>query len=267
VRQSKAAEPFTLGEGQVRFDPQGNQIAEGPKKIEKPTAITYGQPTTVTVGGKKMLARPASDGSMKLIEGMSPEPDKPKDERIVQVMGDKGTPIWVRESDAVGKPAAQAPRAVTGAERGVLAYYNRAKEAVETLTSGDANSLESRMAKQGLAGQAQLKQPFNLLQTGEQQQYRQAQRAFTEARLRKESGAAIPVNEYDNDAKTYFAQPGDDPKTIEQKRKARDTVLEGLKFSSGKAYDEFYGEPNISSARGGAKPKDTDKSDPLGLRK
>jgi hypothetical protein len=162
--------------------------------------------------------------------------------RLVQVMGPGGTPIWVRENDAVGQPAAQAPRAVTGQERQSLAYYNRAKEAVETLTAPDKSgkSLEQRMAS--LGQQAQLQYAPNLLQSGDQQAYRQAQRAFTEARLRKESGAAIPTAEYTNDSKTYFVQPGDTDATIEQKRKARQTVLDGLKFGAGKAYAEFYGE-------------------------
>jgi hypothetical protein len=75
------------------------------------------------------------------------------------------------------------------------------------------------------------------------QQYRQAQRAFTEARLRKESGAAIPNTEFENDAKTYFAQPGDTPATITQKESARAKLLEGLGYSAGKAYEEFYGQP------------------------
>ena len=169
----------------------------------------------------------------------------PADERLVQIAGPQGTPIWVRESEAVGKPAAQAARAVTGQERQALAFYNRAQQAVDLLTTpgADGNSLEIKMAKQGTLRQVQGQRAPNLLQTSEQQAYRQAQRAFTEARLRKESGAAIPNAEYENDAKTYFVQPGDDPATVEQKRAARQTVLEGLRFGAGRAYDEYYGEP------------------------
>lgn len=167
-------------------------------------------------------------------------------ERLVQVEGPDGRATWVRESEAAGKPAAQAARAVTGAERGVLAYYNRAKDAEGTISAPDASgrTLEDRVAKGGIGTQLGLQYAPNILQSSDQQAYRQAQRAFTEARLRKESGAAIPTSEYENDAKTYFAQPGDRPEVIEQKRLKRQTVLEGLKFSSGRAYDEFYGEQN-----------------------
>jgi hypothetical protein len=80
----------------------------------------------------------------------------------------------------------------------------------------------------------------NYLQSPDQQMYRQAQRQFSEARLRKESGAAISAKEYESDAKTYFAQPGDSPAVIKRKQESRQKVLDGLKFGAGKAYDEFF---------------------------
>lgn len=132
-----------------------------------------------------------------------------------------------------------------GAERQTLAYYNRAKQA-----SDEIAPLEDAIAAKGLAGQAQLQYAPNMFQSDTNQSYRQAQRAFTEARLRKESGAAIPVAEYENDAKTYFAQPGDKPAVLEQKRRGRAVVLDGLKNAAGKAYEEFYGQ----SGAGGGHP-------------
>jgi len=153
-------------------------------------------------------------------------------------MGPNGVPTWVREAQAVGQPAAQAARAVTGLERQALAYYNRAQDAGIT-----AGALENQVTGAGIVGQAQLQWAPNLLKTPDQRRYRQAQRAFTEARLRKESGAAIPPHEYENDAQTYFAQPGDDQATIAQKRAKREVVLDGLAFSSGRAYEEYFGSP------------------------
>jgi hypothetical protein len=170
-----------------------------------------------------------------------------RDDRIVQIEGPDGTAVWVRESDAVGKRAAQAARAITGQERQTLAFYNRAKEADDL-----AIQVEEVVAGAGLASQFQQQYAPNIAQTKDQQRYRQAQRAFTEARLRKESGAAIPTAEYENDARTYFAQPGDSPEVRAQKRTARQTVLDGLKFSSGRAYDEFYGEAPTRRAPSGS---------------
>jgi hypothetical protein len=150
----------------------------------------------------------------------------------------------VRESAAVGQPAAQAARSVTGAERQALSFYNRAKEAADTIAG-----LETAISSMGLAGQTRMALAPNFLQSQEGQAYQQAQRAFTEARLRKESGAAIASHEFENDARMYFAQPGDSKATLEQKEKARAKVLDGLGFTAGKAYDEYYGEP---LARAGA---------------
>jgi len=135
---------------------------------------------------------------------------------------------------AAGNKPAKPP---TGAERTALGFYVRANEAL-----GDAAQFEDKVAKTGLMGQARLQWAPNMLQTEEQQLYRQAQRAFTEARLRKESGAAIPENEYKNDAKTYFAQPGDKPEVIDRKRARRSSVLESLRTGSGRAYAEYTGE-------------------------
>ncbi|HEX3058050.1 MAG TPA: hypothetical protein VHP62_01740 [Usitatibacter sp.] len=144
----------------------------------------------------------------------------------------------------------------TPAERQSLAFYNRAQDAVKTLTEapGGKPSLEMQIAKQSTAGQLRGQYAPNMLQTGEQQAYRQAQRAFTEARLRKESGAAIPPQEFENDARMYFAQPGDTPQTIAQKQKARETLLAGMKFASGKAFGEFYGDEGGGSPAPAAAP-------------
>ena len=144
--------------------------------------------------------------------------------------------VTAQESKTTSKPS-------TGLEKTALGFYNRAEEANQT-----ASDYESTYASQDVLSQTQGQYAPSFFQTPEQQMYRQAQRAFTEARLRKESGAAIPDAEFENDAKTYFAQPGDDAKTIAQKTASRQTVLDGLKFQSGNAYSEYYGEANTSSA-------------------
>jgi hypothetical protein len=166
------------------------------------------------------------------------------------------TPEEAKARGPMKKPKTQKP--VTGSERQTLSFYNRAKEASEALAQG---GLEERVSKQnGLAALWGQNVP-NIIQTKDQQLYRQAQRAFTEARLRKESGAAISQQEYDNDGRIYFAQPGDSSETIAQKQQARQAVLDGLKFSSGRAYDEFYGESGGTRPPGGSGGKD-----PLGIR-
>ena len=233
----KAQKPLVpVSEGTALFDPNTNQqVFENPKPE---AAQSLEQQLAAAVARRDGAEVSRIRNEMMRNAAATRAPQQPRDDRLVQVMGPEGTPIWVREADAVGKPAAQAARAVTGAERQSLAYFNRAKDASENIAD-----LEPKIAKLGLTGQVGMHVLPNFLQSQDGQLYRQAQRSFTEARLRKESGAAIPSHEYENDAKTYFAQPGDSVETQKQKRAARDKVLEGLAYAAGKAYDEFYGEP------------------------
>ena len=100
-------------------------------------------------------------------------------------------------------PKSTGNKPVTGAERQSLAYYNRAREAVDGI-----EELENRIAKRSYASQEFNTRAPNVLKSEDQQVYDQRQRAFTEARLRKESGAAIPESEFANDRRTYWALPG-----------------------------------------------------------
>lgn len=225
--------------GQEAAKPAGlTEVSPGASLYDPATKETvFTAPKPPTPPESRVVGRSLVGPDGKVIYRDPDAPKAEKDERLVQVMQD-GVPVWVRESEAVGKPAAQAARAVTGQERQGLSFYNRAKQA-----SDDIAPLEDAISKAGIGSQLQLQAGWNILQTEEQQKYRQAQRAFTEARLRRESGAAIAAHEFENDSKTYFAQPGDKPAAMEQKRKAREVVLNGLRFGSGKAYDEYYGEP------------------------
>jgi hypothetical protein len=226
---------------------------------DKPEPKTH--VVTTTGPGGRPVTRSVTEDELRAGVPAYREPKAPRDERLVQIqgVGPDGKPgaIWVPESQAAGKPAAHAARGVTGQERTALGFFNRAKQASE-----DIAPLEETIAKAGVVDQGRLAYDGpggNFLKSQEQQSYRQAQRAFTEARLRKESGAAIPKEEYANDARTYFAQPGDTPETLEQKRQAREVVLNGLAYSAGRAYDEYYGEP----APRGEAPK-TPKAAPNG---
>jgi hypothetical protein len=56
----------------------------------------------------------------------------------------------------------------------------------------------------------------------------QAQRQFINSTLRRESGAAIGKDEFENAQKQYFPMPNDDDVTLAQKAQARATVIKGL---------------------------------------
>lgn len=68
----------------------------------------------------------------------------------------------------------------------------------------------------------------NTLNSEQGQMLDQAKRDFTNAVLRRESGAAIASSEFDSADKQYFPQIGDSPKVIEQKARARELAIKGV---------------------------------------
>lgn len=175
------------------------------------------------------------------------DPPKPegaaRSEPLVLIQTADG-PRYVKRSDALGQPPptkTPPPKAPTGAERQTFAFYQRGAGALDDITRPYKNGkgLEQVIANQWVTSQLQGAIAPNFLKSPEQRQYKQAQRAFTEARLRKESGAAISPHEYDNDATLYFWQPGDDLATLRQKQVSRQRVIDGLKRASGAALKEY----------------------------
>ena len=81
--------------------------------------------------------------------------------------------------------------------------------------------------------------------TPEFRQYEQAQRDFLNATLRQESGAVISPEEFENGKRQYFPQPGDDPDTIAQKARNRETAIRAIRQASGQP------APSIIGSEGG----------------
>jgi hypothetical protein len=78
--------------------------------------------------------------------------------------------------------------------------------------------------------------------TAEGQRYMAAKTDFITAVLRKESGAAISVSEFEKEDRKYFPQPGEGPEVVEQKRLARGRALDSMIAQSGPAYEVLFGE-------------------------
>jgi hypothetical protein len=162
----------------------------------------------------------------------------------IQTTDEGGNPITVvvPKSEAVGQ---QFPRAVnrkppTGMERGALGFYNRMNEAIATM-----DAVEDQLTDRDiiLINNSPLPELLNnKMLSAAGQQYAAAARTYTEARLRKESGAAIPPNEYVQDRLAVTRQSGDAPETIKQKRRVRQLTARGIANAAGPAYEEYYGE-------------------------
>lgn len=228
---------FTLSEGQTRFDPTGKPIAAvakppgEPKTLDGLIAAARNNPTELN----RLLAikRQEAEATRAPVQPPAPGP-------LETIIGPNGKPIRVPREQAIGKETvAGQEKPSSGVQKRVLNFFNRARQADEEL-----EGLESQIEHASLPGQTWMKYAPNFLQTQTGQSYTAAQRAFTEARLRKDSGAAIPEQEFKNDRQTFFAQPGDSKETLEQKRRARASILAALAFESGQALGEDLGNPD-----------------------
>jgi len=76
----------------------------------------------------------------------------------------------------------------------------------------------------------------NDLVSEDYQKLDQAKRDFVNAVLRRESGAVISQEEFDNANRQYFPQPGDTPATIKQKARNRALVIESMTRDAGPTY-------------------------------
>jgi hypothetical protein len=151
-----------------------------------------------------------------------------------------------------GQPLTGGGKPLTEAQGNAVAFGARAIEANRIATDlekqGFRNTGAIRTAIGGVAGMTpfvgeQLEQgvrsTFNVAPTflggtnEQQQQVEQARRNFVSAVLRKESGAAIGVDEYKNEERKYFPQAGDTAKVIEQKQKARELAIKALEAQAG----------------------------------
>lgn len=113
----------------------------------------------------------------------------------------------------------------------VATFADRMKEAdkqIASLTEAQTNLVQKGVSGVPVAG--------NYLTSPEFKKADQAQRNFINAVLRRESGAVISPEEFDNAKKQYFPQPGDTPEVIAQKAQNRNTVIQGFSREAGPSY-------------------------------
>jgi len=232
--------PFTLKPGEQRFDADGKPMASvsadkkpDTRPIEVQLADAFRNGDTATAAALQRAIR-AGRAPVKPTYEWATDPKTGKNIYA--------SPDEIR-AGGMQKPVTGAQRAASGVENKAMGFFNRARQA-----DTDLEGLEAEIQNKSLGGQAWMAMAPNFLQSQEGQQYTQAQRAFTEARLRKDSGAAIPEQEFANDRRTYFVQPGDTKETLDQKRRARATILASLGVEAGRALVDFEGDPDAAAA-------------------
>jgi len=111
----------------------------------------------------------------------------------------------------------------------VVGFLNRTAQANDIINNiGKDYSPSATSFSKWTEGIPLVGKAVNTAITPNERQIIQAQRQFINSTLRRESGAAIGKDEFENAQQQYFPMPNDDDETLAQKAKARETVIQGL---------------------------------------
>ena len=173
------------------------------------------------------------------------------------ITGPNGEIIFMTPQGVFSKQGGNAPQPVASQPDGNI----QITEPKVTIDEKKAMTFADRMTKSGsiidgmgtrgsgMGDKLASKAPFGLDVYATSDDFKkvdQAKRDFINAQLRRESGAVISNEEFDNANKQYFPQPNDPPEVVEQKRQNRQLVIDGMQRDSGPTY----------KAKGGANYKD-----------
>lgn len=139
------------------------------------------------------------------------------------------------------RPTGTSTRPPTGAQTNARSFFERMREAI-----GELEATEDQLSSKDLYLINNSPAPEminNALLSDAGQVYLRALRQYTEARLRKESGAAIPTSEYETDRLTVGRQVSDREQALANKRRSRRTTAIGIAAAAGPAYESYYGRP------------------------
>lgn len=173
--------------------------------------------------------------------------DKREAQKINTPSYDSTTGSWIYkptqdnpQGASVPVPGIDKKKSITEAQSKDVLFGSRANKAHEIITN-----LEGKYSRAGVASKESVGNIFgvggilgaggNLLLSDSSQKAEQAQRDFVNAVLRKESGAVISPQEFDNARKQYFPQVGDSDAVVEQKKQNRILSIEGIVAGAGPA--------------------------------
>lgn len=239
----KPGEGFTLSPGAVRYGADGKPVAENPRSAEDDEFIRAMRAAGVDPASPKgqqliqaRLSKLASHPAGVNVSYGAPFPgvNPSTGELMLYQAGNRGGPPV---STGLAPPPV-APKEPTEGQTNSFMYANRAMTAHQIIEqTATPGVVAQKTAKQmsesvpiiggmtGLIGNASV--------SANAQQLDQAERNFVNAVLRKESGAVINPDEFNNARKQYFPQPGDSAAVIKQKAENRRQAIQGLTAGAG----------------------------------
>lgn len=224
---------------------QGLQaLRQAPTQSAFETAMQFFTPQPVNRDIREIdgaLLEVTPEGVQELYRAM-PEQDERKiiEQDGIQYFADSGEPVIAKPLiDPVATAAKKAKEYKQGelTSAGFASRMTGAEDIIDRFENNEEfdpiNELSNTL---GTFAQA----AGNIALSPEQRQYKQAARNWIQAKLRKESGAAIPPEEMESEYRTFFPVVGDDPQTIKQKREARDIATKAMIIQSQGAYDDLF---------------------------
>jgi hypothetical protein len=199
-----------------------------------PAAVT---PTTIVKDGRRVVIDARTGREI----GAAPESSPLVVNYGSPVAGvdEQGNPVFFQPSKGGGQPAIvpgvrPSPKGMNEAQAKAAGFADRLVEASPLLDTSPPSVGASVLS--GLPG-------GNFALTPNQQSFLQAERNFINAVLRRESGAVISDEEFDNARKQYIPQPGDSQQVLEQKRRNRETVQRSFMRDAGPSYQPVIDLP------------------------
>lgn len=165
---------------------------------------------------------------------------KQPDGSEVAVQWDAASKSWAPLAAPQGGNPVTSPK-LTEQQSKDVGFYNRGKSLIPRLEQQDT-ALTDLMS----AGGGQISNYFK------SDAYRQAEQTGQELLaviLRKDTGAAVTETEMQRYGNIYLPKPGDDQATIDQKRVARATAIEGLRMGLGPAEIIFRSQEAADAAK------------------
>lgn len=131
----------------------------------------------------------------------------------------------------------------TEGERNAAGFYERMRAASGELKGLEGSGYDPTNLRDFLTTGSSI---GNFAASPQGQQYHQAAMNWVRANLRKESGAAIGVDEAKQEIRNYFPQPGDSPQVIAQKARNRQVTEDAMRQAGGRAIQPA--QPNAMNA-------------------
>jgi hypothetical protein len=151
---------------------------------------------------------------------------KQPDGSEVAVQWDAQSKAWVPLKAPEGGNPVASPK-LTEQQSKDVGFYNRGQKLLPRLEQQDQALTDPASAVGGSIS--------NYLKSDDYRRAEQTGRELLAVILRKDTGAAVTPSEMEQYSSIYLPKPGDDAATIQQKRVARQTAMDGLRMGLGTA--------------------------------